>query len=141
MSDKPSKFYHVVNRTEFKKVIATPSSELPCGAKLVLYFLLSYVGKYNYSWPAQETIGKATGIGERQVRNHLTKLIDLGLISKVRKGYKVPKSDGGTYSRSNGYDLSKLTIAKEKKARGNTLPIEPEVQTSKPTGKEVPTID
>lgn len=140
MSGKPSKFYYVVNDKAVNKVLELPSSELPCGAKLVLLKLLSYVGKFNYSWPSQETIGKATGIGERQVRNHLTKLIELELIRKTRKGYKVPKSDGGYYTKSNGYDLSKLTITKEKKTKGNKLPIEPEVQTNKPTGKEVPTI-
>lgn len=142
MSEEPRKIHYVVNKKELNKVLSWSHKQLPCGAKLVLLHLLSYVGKHNYAWPSQKTISKALGVGERQIRNNLTALIDLGIIRKTRQGYKVPQVDGGTYSKSNGYDLSNLTRAievdkkpKEISSRSNRKYV------SKTTGKEVPTID
>lgn len=118
------KVFYVPDKKKLATVLATPSQLLNAGAKLVLLHLITYTGKHYYCWPAQKTIANKLGMSDRQVRYHLTDLINAGVIEKLKKGYRVPLSAGGNYSRSSTYDLSAVLIKKEslRKDSGNALP-------------------
>ncbi|KKQ92221.1 MAG: hypothetical protein UU16_C0035G0034 [Candidatus Woesebacteria bacterium GW2011_GWA2_40_7] len=87
----------------FKKVMQ--DKNIPPGAKLVLYNLISRLGGKNYSFPSQERIAKDIGLSARQVRNHLVALRRRGLITWKRGAFN-PKTKGKL--NSNQYDLSEL---------------------------------
>ncbi len=131
MSDNQvgNKVFYVPDKKKLAEALETPSMLLSAGAKLVLLHLIGYTGKHYYCWPAQKTIANKLGMSDRQVRYHLTQLVGLNIIRKLKKGYKIPLSDGGTYTRSSAYDLSPVLRKKEKpvKPTGTELPNSAEV--------------
>lgn len=66
-----------------------------CGERLVLLALADAANDDGTCYPSAERLGKKAGLGERQVRKHLTALEERGLVSRTRRR----RSDGslGTY--------------------------------------------
>lgn len=90
-------------------VFAHDNSEIPSGAKLVFMCLLSQADKKGVCSTAQRHISRSIGISERQVRSHLKKLEDLGVIQKLKKSSSKSPSN---YPQSNNYDLSRVIGSK-----------------------------
>ena len=95
------------------RVFAHDNSEIPSGAKLVFMCLLSLADKKGVCSSTQRHISRSIGISERQVRSHLKKLENLGVIQKLKKS-------SGNYPLSNSYDLSHVIgiSTKEVDAKG-----------------------
>ncbi len=87
---------------QIDRVLAYDNSVIPSGAKLVFMCLLSNADKQGICNNTQRQISHSVGISERQVRNHLRKLEQLGVIQKTRK------SSVNAYHKSNRYDLSQV---------------------------------
>lgn len=99
------------------RVFAHDNSEIPSGAKLVFMCLLSLADKKGVCSLTQRHISRSIGISERQVRSHLKKLGDSGVIQKLKKK---PKKTPSNYPPSNSYDLSHVIgrSVKEVDAKG-----------------------
>ena len=77
-----------VSRGGFTQVadIILINEKLSLGAKLTYSMLLRYAWQNDFCYPGQDTLGKAIGITDRQVRRHLTELIKIGYVSVHRRG-------------------------------------------------------
>lgn len=91
------------NKVKLDAVLA--DKDIPPGAKLILLNLIYRAGRKNYAFPSQKTIGKDTGMGDRQVRNHLNLLKKRGII-EWNRGALNPKT--GNRLNSNNYNLSSI---------------------------------
>ena len=101
---------YTTDKFKLEKVLADKS--IPPGAKLILLNLMYRTGLKNYAFPSQKKISKDVGLKERQVRNHLNKLKNKGIISWSRKIVD-PKT--GKKINSNTYDLSNILRKTRKK--------------------------
>lgn len=102
------KIIFITDKLKMEPILA--NKKIPPGAKLILFNLIHRAGKKNYAFPSQKTIAKDIGLGERQVRIHLKKLNEKGII-KWNRGAINPKT--GFQVNSNNYDLSSVLIAIE----------------------------
>lgn len=98
--------------TKIDRVFAYDNSVIPSGAKLVFMCLLSNADKQGICSNTQRQISQSVGISERQVRNHLRRLEQLGIIQKT------VKSSLGKYRKSNRYDLSRVIGISAKGGQG-----------------------
>lgn len=98
--------------TEIDRVFAYDNSVIPSGAKLVFMCLLSNADRQGICSNTQRQISQSVGISERQVRNHLRKLEQLGVIEKTAK------SSVSEYRKPNRYDLSQVIGISAKGGQG-----------------------
>lgn len=121
--DTKYKVIYSLNKDKFKKILSNP--KIPSGAKLVLYNLIERLCGKRYCWPSQKRIAQDVGLSERQVRYHLAKLKNMGIIY-WKKGSINPEK--GYPIKANEYDLSRMLTPKhiltkkEENDWGNKLP-------------------
>lgn len=91
--------------------------------KLVAIILADHADSDGLCWPSYRKIAERANMHERSVQRHITKLIDLGIISKLRTGSLV-KKDGEVIRISNAYRVNAHIIVNRKKLSPKPLCID-----------------
>lgn len=79
--------------------------------KLVAIVLADHADSDGLCWPSYRRIADRTGLDSRSVRRHVSKLLELGVVKKIRTG-SVVKSNGVAYRVTNAYRLNAVALAR-----------------------------
>lgn len=103
-------------------------------AKLVLIALADHANGDGYCWPSMLRIAAMTGLSQRQVSNHVTKLVELGLVVKADRRRSQGQYRGWSYLV--GTSGSELPVAEV--TGGSDLPVASGSQLPVTSGSELP---